>query len=106
MAKKNFTRGLSSLLGNQPDLFEQAEGSESNDPKKPNSQENSKSTHAEIKQKEIRATFIINEVHLEKLKAIAYWERSLIKDVINASLEQTIAKYEGVNGEIKLIPKK
>ena len=33
-----------------------------------------------------RATFILNKNHLEKLKALAYWERKTIKDVIDEAL--------------------
>ena len=49
---------------------------------------------------------IINEELLDKLKAIAYWDRVLIKDVVNAALQETVAKYEKKSGEIKPIPKK
>ena len=34
-----------------------------------------------------RATFIVNEDHLSKLKAIAYWDRKSIKDVLNNDLD-------------------
>jgi hypothetical protein len=59
-----------------------------------------------LKEGETRATFIINEELLEKVKAIAYWERELIKDTINQALQETVAKYEKINGAIKPIPKK
>jgi hypothetical protein len=58
------------------------------------------------KDNETRATFIVNEGLLEKLKAIAYWDRVLIKDVVNTALLDTIAKYEKKNGAIQLIPEK
>ena len=35
-----------------------------------------------------RATFIVREEHLEKLKASAYWERKDIKDVVDEALEK------------------
>jgi hypothetical protein len=35
-----------------------------------------------------RATFIIQEEHLEKIKAYAYWERMQIKDVLAQMCEQ------------------
>lgn len=44
---------------------------------------------------ETRATFIVNEKLLEKIKAIAHWDRLLIKDVITIALEEYIAKHEG-----------
>lgn len=36
----------------------------------------------------IRATFIIKQEHLEKIKAFAYWERIQIKDVVEEMCEQ------------------
>ena len=48
----------------------------------------------------------VNEELLDKLKAIAYWDRVLIKDVINTALLDTVAKHEKKSGEIKPIPKK
>ena len=34
----------------------------------------------------IRATFILRKDYLEKLKALAYWERKRIKEVIDEAL--------------------
>ena len=65
-----------------------------------------KSSQEGTKENETRATFIVNEDLLEKLKAIAYWERSLIKDVINTALQDTVVKYEKKSGAVKPIPKK
>lgn len=99
MSKKNFTGGLNSLLGDQP-----------NKPKRgrpvTQTKEITKSSQEGTKENETRATFIINEELLEKLKAIAYWDRVLIKDVVNTALQETVAKYEKKSGKIKPIPKK
>ena len=65
-----------------------------------------KSSQEGTKENETRATFIVNEELLEKLKAVAYWERRMIKEVIASALEETVAKYEKKNGPVKLIPKK
>ena len=99
MSKKDFTGGLNSLLGEQPEKPKRG---------RPVTQtkEITKSSQEGTKEKETRATFIVNEDLLEKLKAIAYWDRVLIKDVVNTALQETIAKYEKKNGEIKPIPKK
>jgi hypothetical protein len=43
---------------------------------------------------ETRATFIVNEELLNKLKAIAYQERKMIKEIVNEMLQDKIAKYE------------
>ena len=99
MSKKDFTGVLNSLLGDQPEKPKRG---------RPVTQtkEITKSSQEGTKEKETRATFIINEDLLEKLKAIAYWDRVLIKDVVNTALQETIAKYEKKNGDIKPIPKK
>ncbi len=99
MSKKDFTGGLNSLLGDQPEKPKRG---------RPVTQtkEIAKSSQEGTKEKETRATFIINEELLDKLKAIAYWDRVLIKDVVNTALQEIVAKYEKKNGEIKPIPKK
>ena len=99
MSKKNFTGGLNSLLGDQPEKPKRG---------RPVTQtkEITKSSQEGTKENETRATFIINEELLEKLKAIAYWDRVLIKDVVNTALQETVAKYEKKNGDIKPIPNK
>lgn len=99
MSKKNFTGGLNSLLGDQPETPKRG---------RPVTQtkEITKSSQEGTKENETRATFIINEDLLEKLKAIAYWDRSLIKEVINTALQDVVAKYEKKNGKLKPIPKK
>ena len=99
MSKKNFTGGLNSLLGDLPEK-----------PKKgrpvTQTKEITKSSQEGTKDNETRATFIVNEELLEKLKAVAYWERRMIKEVIASALEETVDKYEKKNGPVKLIPKK
>ena len=99
MSKKNFTGGLNSLLGDQPDKPKRG---------RPVTQtkEITKSSQEGTKENETRATFIINEELLEKLKAIAYWDRCLIKDVVNTALQDVVAKYQKKNGDIKPVPKK
>ena len=92
MSKKNFTGGLNSLLGDQPEKPKRG---------RPVTQtkEITKSSQEGTKENETRATFIINEELLEKLKAIAYWDRIFIKEVINTALQKTVAKYEKKNGD-------
>lgn len=98
MSKKSFTGGLSSLLGD-PDKPKKGRPVTQN-------KEITKSSQQGTKENETRATFIVNEELLDKLKAIAYWERVLIKDVVATALQEAIAKYEKKNGEIKPIPNK
>lgn len=98
MSKKNFTGGLNSLLG------------DNDKPKrgrpKTSTKEITKSSQEGTKEKETRATFIVNEELLEKLKAIAYWDRKLIKEVVDTALQDRVDKYEKKNGVIKPIPNK
>jgi hypothetical protein len=63
-----------------------------------------KSTEEGLSPGETRATFIIKKELLEKIKDIAYWERVLIKDIINLAMEETIKNYEKVNGTIASRP--
>jgi len=103
MSKKTFKGGLDSLLG-------ETSKKESQPKKKPgrpktSTREITKSSQEGTKENETRATFIVKEDLLEKLKAIAYWDRKLIKDVVNTALEETVTKYEKKNGKIKPTPK-
>jgi hypothetical protein len=99
MSKKNFTGGLSSLLGDQTEQPKRG---------RPVTQtkEITKSSQEGTKENETRATFIINEGLLDKLKAIAYWDRKLIKEVANMALQEAVDKYEKKNGAVNPIPKK
>lgn len=102
MSKKNFSGGVSSLLG------ETATQIEKKGPGRPVTQlkEITKTSQEGTKEGETRATFIVKEELLDKVKAIAYWDRILFKDVINSALEDAINKHEKKNGPIKPIPKK
>ncbi len=57
-----------------------------------------------LKEHETRATFIVDEDLLEKLKAVAYWERLNIKEVINETFQNYVEAYEKAKGTIKPIP--
>jgi hypothetical protein len=97
MSKKklNISEGFDSLISNEQPKIEEK-------------QEIKAATfNKEIKINEVRATFIVNEKLLEKLKAIAYWERVKIKDVINNALEAAVKEYEkNKKAEIEPIPEK
>jgi hypothetical protein len=95
MSKKDFTGGVNSLLSDKPKRGRP----------QTSQREVTKSSQEGTKENETRATFIVNEELLEKVKALAYWERLKIKDVLNSALEDAVAKYEKKNGVIKSIPK-
>lgn len=48
-----------------------------------------------------RATFIIKEDHCEKLKAVAYWDRKTVKEIINEALTHYLK-----NKRVKSLPLK
>jgi predicted nucleic acid-binding protein len=100
MSKKDFSGGLNTLLGDNPE-----EPKKTGRPKTA-TKEITKTSQEGTKESETRATFIVNEEQLEKLKSIAYWDRLLIKDVVAQALEDYLTKYEKKNGAIKPAPAK
>ena len=102
MAKKSFSGGLNSLLGDTKPAEAAPVVAEPKAAKK----EITKTSQIGTKEKETRATFIVNEDLLEKMKSLAYWDRVLIKDIVNTAFEDYISRYEKKNGEIKEMPKK
>lgn len=96
MSKKDFKGGLGSLLGEAPTVGRGRPKGETSP-----AREITKTSQEGTKAKETRATFIVNEDQLEKLKAIAYWDRLMIKDVVATAFEEYISKYEKKSGEIK-----
>jgi len=99
MSKKSFTGGLSSLLGDEPKKETRGRPQTSTRIVDKTSQEGTK-------EGETRATFIIREPLLEKLKAIAYWDRVMIKKVVDEALSSYVESYEKQKGVIKPILKK
>jgi NRPS condensation-like uncharacterized protein len=83
MGKKNFDKGLDGLLSGSGKPAVKPRGRPKTNFKIPE-----KTSEAGTKEHETRATFIVDKDQLEKLKALAHWERSTIKDVLNAALEK------------------
>ena len=78
MAKKNFSGGIDSLFqGSQKDVK-----GEDNPPI-----ENT------------RTTLIVNIETYEKIKAVAYWERKSIKDIVEVSFNKILSEYSMDNLE-------
>lgn len=92
MSKNKFEGGFDSLMG---DLS-----------KRDNKEVVHKIEPVESFEKEIKATFLISDALVEKLRAIAYWERILIKDIVHTSFSNFVKEYEKKNGSVKPIPKK
>ena len=51
---------------------------------------------------ETKATFVVRIDQLDKLKAISYMERKMIKNVLEEALAFYISKYEKENGGVVL----
>ena len=108
MSKKDFTGGLNTLLGetSPEEITEQPTASKKKKVGRPKTRtwEPQSSLEEGTLQGEMRATFILKKEMISKVKAIAYWERAKIKDVIDTALTDFINKYEKENGEIKPAP--
>lgn len=49
-------------------------------------------------------SFRIREDLLEKVRALSYWERETITDLVNEALAEFIARHEKKNGKIQPAP--
>lgn len=96
---KNVSGGLNSLLssGNQQPVKPKAKVGR----KKTNTRVISKTSQEGTKEGETRATFIVSEQSLEKIKNISYWQRLSIKDVVNDALSEYLERHEKKNGPVK-----
>lgn len=66
-----------------------------------------RSSLAGLKAGDTRATFILTQTSLEGLKAVAYWERLTIKEVMQAAVNEYVARYEKKTGQsVPPIPRK
>lgn len=79
MAKKEFRTGLDAI-------FQSTGMDESSETK-------GRKIFVSDSNKEIRATFIVKEELLLKLKAIAYWERCQIKDIVDKAFLSVVSTY-------------
>ena len=75
MSKKSFADGIDAVLGGS----------------KPSSEKKASSPSKEREHSAQRTSIYLNSDLLEKLKAIAFWERSLIKLEIEAAIDQYIS---------------
>lgn len=95
MAKRSFTEGLDSLIP--------AGGGKVGRPLK-HVHEITKSTKEGLPESEIRATFILREDTLAKLKAIAHWDRKKIRKVHTEAIEAYISAWEKKHGPVQPKP--
>lgn len=78
MGKKEFKTGLDQLLLGSNSGYEQ---------------EIPEVQNIIEEEKEVRATFIIKEVQLNEIKALAYWQRKQIKEIINEAFTLYVSNY-------------
>ena len=50
---------------------------------------------------EKRKTYIVNTELANKIDAIAYWDRTTVKEIVNEAFNEKVKKYEKKNGPIK-----
>ena len=86
MGKKNFRASFDDLLGGGDSKL-------------------SKNEEKKVVFKETKSTFVVRCDQLDKLKAISYMERKMIKNVLEEALTLYIEKYEKNNGQV-ILPKK
>lgn len=53
------------------------------------------------KEGERRVTYIVDKELISKVEAVAYWDRVMIKEVIDRALRSYFTSWEKANGEIK-----
>lgn len=93
MSKKSFSGGLDALLS--PSIIEEEEPILEKKESKPNKRGRPKTAFKEISsttqlgtlEGEARFTCILKEEHIDKIKALAYWERMQIKELFHDMLE-------------------
>ena len=95
MSKKDFSKGLDVLLQNtQKPMTEPEETKKGR--RRTSRREIAKTSQEGTKDGETRATFIVRQDLLEKVKDFAYWERLQIKEVVNTAIEQYFADKEDI----------
>lgn len=63
-------------------------------------------TKSNENQKFVRSTYYMREDIIEALRAIAYWERKTLKEVVHDMTLRYVQDYEAKNGKIKPVPER
>lgn len=97
MAKKSFKSGMDGLLGSATVAKVKTEKAPEGKRGRPKSnfKEITKTSQVGTRAGETRATFIIDEEQLGKIKALAYWERTSIKEILSEALESFLKEKKG-----------
>lgn len=91
MSKKNFKSGIDGILGGSGEVKK----SPGRGRPKVRKDENVQSAKKGTKPNETRATFVVNDEQLETIKAVAYYERTSIKNVLAEALEKHFKAKKG-----------
>lgn len=92
MAKKTFAKGIDAILGGCEELEENEPKQTTMSPK--NIINEVQEADVELDQErpaEVRTTVLIEADIIEKIRAFAYWDRKLFKDIVNESMSKYIA---------------
>ena len=103
MSKKEF-KAIASVFGAKLDRTTKPEKPNKGGRPKSNFKTIEKTSQIGTKEGEVRATFIVEEKTLAQIKALSYWERLPIKDIVKKALKTEIARYIEELGEIKPLP--
>lgn len=91
MSKKNFKTSFDDIL---------------NGNKKSDNKIQDKTTESQVfSYSETKATFVVRDDHLDKLRAVAFMERKMIKNILADALSVFFENYKKTNGDI-ILPKK
>lgn len=109
MAKKDFTGDFSGLLSKPKTTEATAPAPErpqakNKEPESAPGKRGRGRPKVDLGADESRATVIVTAETMEAIRAIAYWERLLVKEVMTEALVAYVKAYEKKHGAIKPIP--
>jgi len=100
MAKKD------TLAGGINSLIRDVQSHGENAPTPKNVKDGKDGSRRGLKDGEIRATYILPEATVERIKDMAYWDRLDIKEAVDGLLSAALEAHEKKNGTIKPRPRK
>jgi hypothetical protein len=97
-------KGVASILGGKLNRTTKPEKPNKGGRPKSNFKTIENTSEKGTKAGETRATIIVKKETLAQIKALSYWERLPVKDIVAKALETEIARYLKELGEIKPLP--
>ena len=106
MAKKSFQKEINNLMNHTLSQMLSGDKPKQETPKekKPVGRPRKKSSTCQngLPEGETRMTFLVSEVHQDKLKYISYRERLSLKQIMSEAIQNYLNDYESIYGEIDL----